>query len=306
MIGKALTAELLRKGYEVIVLTRREKGKEKEKENGKGKEKGKEGMRYAAWDPAKGTIDRDAVLAADHIVHLAGANVGEGRWTQKRKKEIVDSRVKSGDLLLHTLVTLPHKIKTVVSASAIGWYGRDPQIPNPRPFTENDPAHTDFLGSTCQQWEAAIAPAGNKTRLVILRTGIVLSRDGGAYEAFEKPLKFGLATVLGSGRQVVSWIHIDDIVRMYVEAIENTSWQGVYNAVSPNPVSNRQLIQSMARHARFHVTVPVPALALKIALGEMSIEVLKSATVSAAKVEAAGFNFLFPDIDKATRKLAAS
>jgi len=294
MIGRALTAELQRKGYEVIILTR-----------GKAKKRG--ALRHAHWDPEKGLIDAEAIRAADHIVHLAGANVADGRWTAQRKREIVDSRVKSGSLLVQALEQYANRVQTVVSASAIGWYGPDPQVPNPHPFTEAAPAHTDFLGSTCRQWEAAISPAATGgRRLVILRTGIVLSRDGGAYEAFAKPLRFGLATVLGSGRQVVSWIHIDDLVRLYIAAIENRGWNGVYNAVAPAPVSNRQLMQSIAAQKGFHLTVPVPAAALKLVLGEMSIEVLKSATVSAARVESAGFYFLFPTIETATRKLAAS
>ena len=294
MIGTALSKELQRKGYGVIILTR-------EKKNAK-----RTGPRYAQWDPEGGTIDKAALHEADHIVHLAGANVAEGRWTEKRKKEIVDSRVKSGALLVHALQTVPNKVRTVVSASAIGWYGPDKQVPNPQPFRESDPAHTDFLGRTCLQWESAITPAAaGGRRLVILRTGIVLSKEGGAYEAFAKPIRFGMATVMGNGQQVVSWIHIDDLVRMYIEAIENRQWNGVYNAVAPHPVSNRMLIEAIAQHARFHVTMPVPSFALKLALGEMSIEVLKSATVSAAKAEAAGFYFLFPHIEKATRKLAA-
>ena len=140
--------------------------------------------------------------------------------------------------------------------------------------------------------------------MVILRTGIVLSNSGGAYAEFKKPLKFGVASVLGNGKQIVSWIHIDDLVLIYIEAIENGSWQGIYNAVAPNPVSNSALIKGIARaKGGFSITVPVPEFALKTALGEMSIEVLKSTTVSSKKIEAAGYGFIFPGIETALHNL---
>ena len=137
-----------------------------------------------------------------------------------------------------------------------------------------------------------------------LRTGIVLSKKGGAYAEFEKPLRFGVASVLGNGKQVVSWIHVDDLVNVYIDALKNESWHGVYNAVAPQPVSNKTLIQTIAaQRGGFYVTVPVPAIALKAVLGEMSIEVLKSATVSCKKLQAAGYTFLFPDINIAIQNL---
>jgi uncharacterized protein (TIGR01777 family) len=139
---------------------------------------------------------------------------------------------------------------------------------------------------------------------VLFRTGIVLSNRGGAYAEFRKPLRFGVASVLGSGRQMISWIHIDDMVQLYTNAIENEDWQGVYNAVAPQPASNKQLITAMAKQrGGFYITTHVPELALKAALGEMSIEVLKSTTVSASKLEKRGYPFLFPHIDTALRNL---
>lgn len=292
LIGSALTKELINKGYEVIILTRRSPNKKSTKESQ---------ISYANWDVEEQTIDKAAIEKSDHIIHLAGENVAEGRWTKKRKQEIVDSRVKSGLLLVKALREIPNKIQTIVSASAIGWYGPDPQIPNLAPFVETDNAATDFLGETSNQWEAAIAPVTElDKRLVILRTGIVLSNEGGAYAEFKKPLKFGVASVLGTGKQIISWIHIDDLVRMYIEAIENKNLQGVYNAVAPHPVTNEQLIKQMAdTKGRGHLTIPVPTVALKIALGEMSIEVLKSTTVSSQKIEDAGFSFTFPNIGTA-------
>lgn len=296
LIGKALTRLLVQQGYDVIVLTRTLPAPGAAS-NPK--------ITYAQWDVKAQTIDASAVQAADYIVHLAGANVADGRWTEQRKKEIVASRVQSGRLLVKALSELPNKVQAVIAASAIGWYGPDPQVPNPRPFVETDSADGAFLGQTCQQWEESMAPvAGLGKRLVIFRTGIVLSREGGAYKEFKKPLQFGIASILGNGKQVVSWIHIDDLVALYLRAIEQNSWEGVYNAVAPNPVNNKALIMAMAAaKGGLAIPAPVPAFALKIALGEMSIEVLKSATVSSARAERAGYQFLFPDIKSAALNL---
>ncbi len=293
MLGTALRQRLVEKGYEVIILTRKKRSPGNQ-------------TSYAAWDAEKGFIEENAISEADHIVHLAGANLAEGRWTEKRKKIFRDSRVKTGELLVHALATIPNKVRTVVSASAIGYYG--PDASNPRPFVEDDNPDNDFLGTLVQQWEGAIKPVQQQDkRLVIFRFGILLSTSGGAYEAFKKPLKFGVSAVLGNGKQIVSWLHIDDATGMILEAITNPSLNGVYNAVAPQPVSNKQLMQSIARHiSPRHIQLAVPAVFLKIGLGEMSIEVLKSATVSAEKIKQAGYVFQYPDIDSAIRKLAAS
>jgi uncharacterized protein len=294
MIGTALSHHLAANGYEIIILTR-----DPEKHRAKGP------ISYAAWDVQQQTIDESAIRRADYIVHLAGSNLSEGRWTEKRKKEILDSRVQSGGLLVKAIREIPNQIKAVISSSAIGYYGPDPVTPNPQPFIETDPPAHDFLASVVQQWEAAIQPVETLgKRLVIFRTGIVLSNEAGAYVEFKKPLRFGIATVLGGGKQTVSWIHIDDLVRLYYTAIEHASWKGVYNAVSPQPVTNRQLVLAMAAARRkFYLTVPVPAFALKLVLGEMSIEVLKSTRVSPARIQQEGFSFLYPDIDAAVKAL---
>ena len=189
-----------------------------------------------------------------------------------------------------------------MSASAIGWYGEDPVIPNPKPFTEIDNADESFLGETCKQWEASIEPVIEQNiRLVKLRTGIVLSNDGGALKEFKKPLRFGITAILGNGRQMVSWIHIDDLVQVYLYALQNENMKGVYNAVAPNPVPNRKLILQMGKRIKgsFFIPVHVPSLVLEFVLGDMSIEILKSTTVSCDKVLAAGFSFLYPTIGSA-------
>ena len=194
MIGSALTKELVSKGHQCIILTRKKYPNPPEPN-----------ISYALWNIEQQTIDEKAIEKADYIVHLAGANVAEGRWTPSRKKEILDSRVQSGALIIKGLKEFPNNVKAVLSASAIGWYGPDFKVPNPKPFEETDSADNSFLGATCQKWEEAIKPVQELgKRLVIYRTGIVLSNDGGAYAQFKKPLKFGIASVLGNGKQMIS------------------------------------------------------------------------------------------------------
>jgi len=303
LIGKALTEALLQRGFHVIVLTRKPA---KQKSN-------HPLLTYAAWNVEAKTIDKDAIAKADYIFHLAGASVAEKRWTTRRKKEIVDSRVDSGKLIIENLKTIPNKVKTVISISGIGWYGPSPSLTLPfgegtekRSFIETDPATDDFLGQTCKQWEAAIEPVSFlDKRLVKFRTGIVLSNEGGALVEFKKSLRFGLATILGSGKQIISWIHVDDLVRLFLYALDNENVSGTFNAVAPNPVTNKQLILQIAQkqRGRYFIPIHVPSLALKIILGEVSIEVLKSATVSSKKIQEAGFIFQYPTIDKAIQQL---
>lgn len=295
MIGKTLSAALLNKGYDVIVLTRN-LNKVKSKNE-------KEKIDYAEWDPEKQIIDENAISKSDHIIHLSGANVGEKRWTKRRKKEILISRIDSSNLIVESLKRIPNHIKTVVSASAIGYYGPD-RNKNPG-FTETDNSFTDFLGNTCKQWEESMEPVKQLgRRLVVLRTGIVLSNEGGFLREFLKPLRFGLATVLGNGKQIISWIHIDDLVNLYIYAIENEKISGVYNAVAPNPVSNKAFVISLAREKnKFFIPIRVPSFFLKMVLGEMSIEVLKSTTVSCDKIFKTGFVFASPNLSSAIANL---
>ena len=316
-VGKRLTELLLSKGYSVIIVGRG--GSAKESSTGKPStssgEPAQTKLRYAQWNIDAQTIDESAIQQADYIIHLAGAGVADKRWSDARKKEIADSRINSCALIVKALSSIPNKVKGVISASAIGWYGPDNQHNDEgnastgldkRGFTEAANPYPDFLGNTCKAWEDSIAPVkAFGKRLVILRTGIVLSNQGGALVEFKKPLLFKTAAILGSGKQMISWIHVDDLCNQYIYAIENEQMNGVYNAVAPHPVSNQTLTIELAKKicGSFYIPFYVPAFVLKIALGEMSIEVLKSATVSSHKIEAAGFQFQYPAISDALTQL---
>jgi uncharacterized protein (TIGR01777 family) len=299
LVGTALIDLLTQKGYQVIILTRNQPGKPRKEPQ----------VEYAIWDIGKQVIDAEAVSRADYVIHLAGAGVADKRWTAKRKKEILDSRTQSSALIVKALKEIPNHIKAVISASAIGWYGEDPVIPNPKPFMENEPPDAGFLGETCRQWEESIEPVTlSGKRLVKLRTGLVFTNKGGAFAEFKKPVTFGIAGVLGNGKQVISWLHMDDLCGMYLMAIENESMTGSYNAVAPKPVSNRELMVRIAKclKGKFFIPLYVPSLALKIALGEMSQEVLKSATICSDKIRKAGYDFMFPTIESALKNLLLS
>jgi len=294
LIGEALANMAAAEGYKVIILSRKPQRAERE------------GIGYAAWDTGKGTYDSRAFAGADHVVHLAGANVAEKRWTERRKKEIVSSRVTSGELMVKALTETPNRIRTVVSASAIGWYGPDRVRPS-TPFVESDPPNDDFLGDTCRRWEDSVLPVtALGKRLVILRTSLVLTNRGGAYPALTRSMKAGIATILGSGSQVISWIHLDDICRMYLHAIRNQALQGIYNAVAPETITNKDLVLRAARaqHRPF-IPVHVPAFLIRLALGELSVEVLKSTTVDGTKMRNTGFTFVYPGVDAAIGALRA-
>jgi uncharacterized protein len=258
---------------------------------------------YARWDLKNSYIDAEAIKKADHIVHLAGAGVADKRWTKRRKKEIADSRVGGSKLIVKALTEIDNNVQTVVSASAMGWYGPDRK--GGKPFVETDPPFDDFLGTTCKRWEESIQPVTTLgKRLVFLRTAIVFSNEGGAFKEFLKPLKAGVAAILGSGKQVISWIHVDDLCRMYLAAIGNKQMQGPYNAAAPETISNKKLMLKIARaRNRPYIPVHVPSIALKLLLGEMSIEVLKSATMDDSRIRNAGFNFIYPTVDAALNEL---
>ena len=293
LVGKALTTLLLQKGYTVIILTRKLPVGDQQP-----------GVQFALWNVKKQTIDIAALQRADYIIHLAGAGVMDKKWSPEYKNEIISSRVESAKLLVHTLKNNPNTIKAVVSSSAIGWYQVVPVV-----HTEEEPADDSYLGHTCKLWEESIAGVEELgKRLVKLRTGIVLSKEGGALKEFITPQKLGIAAILGTGKQMVSWIHIDDLCAMYVAAIENEQLTGAYNAVAPGPVSNKTLTLTLAkkRNGSLYIPVHIPGFVLKLMLGDRSVEILKDLTVSCKKILATGFSFRFADIDAALDNLVNS
>ena len=298
LIGKNLTRHLTSKGYEVIIVSRQPAHAS---DNAM--------ISFANWNIEEQKIDSDAIIKADYIINLAGAGVMDKKWTGKYKKEIVESRTKSGELLISALQKNTNHVKAIISASAIGWYGEDSKpLVHTNGFIEIDAADENFLGQTCRLWEESINPVTKlNKRLVKLRTGIALSNDGGAFAEFKKSLRFGIAAILGGGKQMISWIHMDDLCRMYILAIENEQLSGSYNAVAPLPVSNKTLMLNLSKKMRgqFYIPIHVPQFLLKLIMGQRSIEILKSATVSCEKIKAAGFTFLYPSIDAALKELTS-
>jgi uncharacterized protein (TIGR01777 family) len=306
MIGTSLSRHLLNQGYDVIILSRNpiETASVYRTTSQQNSFRPSGKIFYARWDIEKNIIDSQALAQADYIVHLAGEGVAKKRWTKKRKQEIRQSRTKSSELLYHCLSTQPNKVKAIISASAIGWYG--PDQANGKPFTEENLPADDFLGQTCKAWEESIDKVQTlNKRLVKLRLGIALSNEGGALAEFKKPVRAGVAAILGSGDQVVSWIHIDDLCRAFIHAIETPEMQGAYNLVAPEVTTNKELALGIAKsmNGQFFVPLKVPSLVLKLILGEMSIEVLKSATVDSTKLQQTGFNFIYSKVGSALKHL---
>ena len=280
LIGQRLAELLIDGGHEVALLTR---------DPGKASH-----FRLFGWNPAAGTIDPAAVPYADAIVNLAGSSVAEGKWTAERKHEIVRSRLDGLELLHGELARPGHHVQTLLSASAIGVYGdRGDEI-----LYEDSPTAApgdDFLAGVVLQWEAAarrVAELG--PRVVLPRIGIVLSPEGGALVPIAKTVRYGAGAPLGSGRQYMSWIHLDDLARLLVQMLEGPQWQGTYNAVAPHPVTNQEFTETLAQVMHRPLLLPkVPAFGLKLAMGEMSEIVLGSQRVSAGKVLGQGFEYEF-------------
>jgi len=253
------------------------------------------------WDIHKKEIDESA-LNVDFIIHLAGAGVADKRWTEDRKQEILDSRVESTKLLFEEVKEKKIPLKGFISASAVGYYG----FGNAKhTYTEDHTPADDFLAMVVQKWEEEVFNFSTlDIRTVALRIGIVLSEEGGALEKMVPPVKFGVGAPLGSGKQMMSWIHIDDLARMFVWSIENESLKGVYNAVAPNPVSNKEMTRKIAKVLGKPLILPnVPSLALKLALGEMAEMVLNGNKVSSDKIEETGFLFDYPELEPALESL---
>lgn len=258
------------------------------------------GVKTFYWDVPKHKIDDACVDGVDLIIHLAGEGIADKRWTDERKKAIVESRTESIRLIYDLLKKKPNKVKSIVSASAIGYYSdRGDEL-----LTENSAPGTDFLADCCIQWEAAVDEGQQLgLRITKFRTGVVLD-DKGALPKMAAPVKWYVGAPLGSGRQWIPWIHVQDVIDMYLFAIGHENFSGVYNMVSPNPVTNRQLTKAIAKKLHRPLWLPeVPAFLLKLFLGEMSAIALGSTKVSAQKIENAGFKFQYPDVAAALKEI---
>jgi len=234
-------------------------------------------------------------------MHLAGAGVADAKWTTERKDEIYNSSTKTSLLLVNELQKGDHQVKTFVAASAIGIYGDDT---GNQMIRETSPVGHGFLAHVTDAWETATNKFTSLgVRLVQLRIGVVLSKDGGALVELLKP---PVAAPLGNGKQYMSWIHIVDLAQMFMDAMENNGYVGVYNAVAPKPETNRNFTKKAAKaFGKVFLPIPVPALVLKIILGEMAAIVLGGSRISSHKIEEAGFKFRFPKLEDALSDLSA-
>jgi len=256
------------------------------------------GIKIIPWDPINRRIDHDALSGINYLVHLAGANIGEKRWTKTRKKEIVSSRIDSAKFLFDLIKDNPGELKAFISASAIGFYGA---ITSGKIYNEKDLPGTDFLGDTCRQWEVAADQFGKTgIRTVKIRTAIVLEKNDAALSKLMLPAKYGFVVRTGTGYQYMPWIHIDDLCNIYLKSIEDHNMNGIYNAVSPDHVNHNDFVRTMAHVMKKPVFLPpVPAFILRAALGEMSVVILNGSRISSEKIINSGYNFIHPDLEEA-------
>lgn len=252
------------------------------------------------WNPSTGEIDKKCMEGVGVIIHLAGANVFK-KWTKDYKKNIINSRVDSASLLYKTLKENEHQVGHIVAASAIGIY---PSSPQKMYYEDEKEVDDSFLGEVVEQWEAAndsFKKLG--LRVAKVRTGLVLARDGGALPKMQKPISFNLGAVLGNGRQWQSWIHIKDLAGIYLHIFEN-GLQGVYNAVAPNPITNRQMVRETAKSLGKKIWLPnVPVFILRLVMGKRARMLTSSQLVASKKIEMSGYSFLYSNFAKALEDL---
>ncbi|MDN3585151.1 TIGR01777 family oxidoreductase [Pedobacter aquatilis] len=286
LVGSALKKELLGKGYEVNTLSRTPKNE----------------TNAYKWDVYKGEIDSHCLDGVDAIIHLAGEGVADKKWTEERKQQIIDSRVKSTALLYKTIATHKnHQIKTFISSSAVGYYGDcGDEI-----LTEESPNGFGFLAKCCYLWEQSVDEGKKHSlRVVKIRTGIVLSKDGGALPQLALPVNFFAGAPIGTGKQWVPWLHIDDMVSIYVEALENIEMEGSYNACAPFPVTNKGLTKAIAKELNRPVwPINVPKKVLEIVMGERTEAIIMSNNTSAQKLLDIGYIFKFTQLQDALKNI---
>ena len=288
LIGRHLARKLAETGYNVIILS-----------TGTGVS---QEFPVYHWDPAKGEIDREAVSTADYIVHLAGAGLADKRWTAMRKKLLISSRVAGGELLFKAVSEAGSNIKAFISISGTNYYG---SVTSGRTFIETDPPADDFLGEVCRLWELIAARFESEgKRSVILRSGVVLASHGGALGRMILPVKSGAGAPIGRGDQYLSWIHVDDLCRIFIKAIGDPAMRGAYNAVAPGQVTNREFMRTLANVMKRPVILPaIPSGLMKLLYGEMSVVLLTGSRVLSDKIIASGYKFRHPELKAALEDL---
>lgn len=286
MIAKELAKKIGRE-YEIRFLTRK-----------------KEHDYEYEWDIRKGNIDEAALENVSHIIHLAGANISEKRWTPERKRELISSRVDSAELLQTALRKNKIKLKSFISASGINFYGTET---SEKIYNENDPPGNDFLSEVVVLWERAADDFKDKNlteRVVKIRTAVVLSEKDGALKKMIPPIQYYIGSPLGSGQQYMPWIHLEDICSIYELALKNSTMEGAYNAVSPQHTTNKDLTKKIAKVLGKPLFMPnVPGFVLKLIFGELATAILEGSRASSQKIQDAGFHFKFPDLNEALKNL---
>lgn len=282
LIGTSAADALAQAGHSVVCLRRDRSG-------------------GGTWDPRAGRIDAASISGADALLHLAGANIGEKRWTKSRKQLIRDSRVGPTTALANFLASLDSPPSTIIVASAIGYYGNR----GDEWLDESSPNGQGFLAEVVRQWEGATRPAAEKgIRVVNLRFGVILTPTGGALKRMLLPFKIGVGGPMGDGRQYWSWVSLEDVVGAIRHVLLNSSLSGPVNVVSPHPVTNREFSKTLGQVLRRPSFMPLPALAARLALGEMANELLLySARVKPAKLQETGYQFRDPSLDKCLQRL---
>ena len=291
LVGLRLSEVLTKRGHEIVHLSR----------------KPIKTSLYKTfyWDISKGEIEQEALDGVHSIIHLAGAGIADNRWTAERKQILTSSRVDSAKLLLKILHTTGNKIDSFISASAVGIYGFD--TGGILQTEERKQLGDDFLATLCKKWEASADQFDELgARVVKLRIGLVLSKQGGLLEKLVPIAKFGLGSAFGNGQQYMSWVHIDDLVNMFVNSMEKGHFSGVYNAVAPNPVTNKEFVRQLSQVLDRPYFLPsTPKFLLKIALGELASAITGGNNVSSQKIRDAGFRFQFEHLRESLQHLLA-
>lgn len=289
LVGSQLSKKLIEKGYEVIHLSRYRSKVSK--------------YLTFTWDISAGLIENGAFDGVNHIIHLAGAGVADKKWTDKRKAELTSSRVDSAKLLFNKLKASGQKIDSFISASAIGIYGFD--TGGILQTEDRVQLGDDFLATLTKKWEGSADPFKEVAdRVVKLRIGLVLSDSGGLLKKLGPLANMGLSSAFGSGNQYMSWIHIDDLVGMFVDAMENKRISGTYNAVAPKPVTNKEFLSILSKVLSKPYFLPnTPKFVLKIALGELSSAITGGNKVSSEKIEKTGFRFQYEELHESLNNL---